>query len=207
MLRARGIRESLGRFLRDERGAVVVDHLPVLFLLILIVMMIFEIGLAYFMNLGTAKAAQLGARIAVVVPPIHPDVPAVNQQNTGSARSGDTCFQASGVDACANPGGPWVCDGAALGTCDAATFARITADMRRTYARLADEDVVITYAYRQLGVVDGPFVPEVNVSVRSQSYTFLTLILSDLTGMLAEKGPIGFAGASASAFGERMSAG
>ena len=208
MLSVRGISGALRRFLRDDRGSVVVDHLPVLFLLIIIVLMIFEIGLAYFMNLGTAKAAQLGARIAVVVPPIHPDVPEVNVANTGSARSGDTCYQGSGTDACADPGGPWVCDGASLGTCDATTFSRITADMRRTYARLNDEDVVITYSYRRLGTVDGPFVPEVNVAVRAQSYSFLTLVLSDMAGVLTEdQDPIAFAGASASAFGERMNPG
>lgn len=204
MLTSRGIRGAMRRFLHDERGAVVVDHLPVLFLIIMLVLMIFEIGFAYFLNLGTAKAAQLGARIAVVLPPIHPDVPALNQPTTGAARSGDTCFQPSGVDACADPGGPWVCEGAALGDCDAATFARITADMRRTYPRLEEQDVVIAYAYRRLGFVDGPFVPEVNVTVRSQSYSFLTLLLSDVTGALAEKDAVGFAGASASAFGERM---
>lgn len=207
MLSGRDKPGVLRRFLADDRGAVVIDQLPVLFLLIIIVLMIFEIGLAYFMNLGTAKAAQLGARIAVVVPPLHPDVPNENVPNTGSARQGDTCFQPSGVDACADPGGPWVCDGASLGSCDASAFSRITADMRRTYARLSDEDVVITYTYRHLGTVGGPFVPEVNVAVRAQTFTFLTLILSDVAGWLSDKDAIAFAGASASAFGERMDAG
>ena len=207
MLSARPLGGVLRRFLADERGAVVVDQLPVLFLLIIIVLMIFEIGLAYFMNLGTAKAAQLGARVAVTLPPAHPDVPGINLPVQGRARSGDTCFQPSGADACADPGGPWACDGTALGTCDVATFARITAEMRRTYPRLADEDVVVTYTYRRLGTVEGPFVPEVNVAVRSQTFPFLTLILSDMTGWLAEKDPTTYAGVSASAFGEHMGPG
>jgi hypothetical protein len=76
--------------------------------------------------------------------------------------------------------------------------------MRRSYPRLAPEDVVVTYAYRRLGIVGGDFVPEVRVTVRAQSYAFLTLVLSQVTGALAEKGPIVFAGASASAFGEHM---
>ena len=76
--------------------------------------------------------------------------------------------------------------------------------MRRSYPRLKPEDVVVTYAYRHLGTVGGDFVPEVNVKVRAQSYAFLTLILSDVMGALAEKGPITFAGASSSAFGENM---
>ena len=55
-----GLRATLRRFAGDERGAVVVDQLPVLFLTMILVLLIFEIGLAYFLNLGTAKAAQLG---------------------------------------------------------------------------------------------------------------------------------------------------
>jgi hypothetical protein len=207
MLSARGIPVGIRRFLSDERGAVVVDQLPVLFLLIVIVMLIFEIGLAYFMTLGTAKAAQLGARVAVTLAPAHPGVPESNQPNTGHARAGDTCFQPTGADACVDPGGPWTCDGTSLGACDLATFARITAEMRRVYPRLIDDDVVITYRYRRLGTVEGPFVPEVNVAVRSQNFPFFTLILSDVTGWMTEKDPIAFAGTSASAFGESMGSG
>jgi hypothetical protein len=165
---------------------------------------IFEIGLAYFLNLGTAKAAQLGARVAVTLPAVHPDVPTLNAPAPGDVENGAWCYQPDGSDACDDPGGPWVCDGASLGACDAALFGRIVADMRRSYPRLVPEDVVITYAYRRLGTVGGDFVPEVRVTVRAQSYAFLTLILSDVVGAMSEKGPIVFAGASASAFGERM---
>lgn len=207
MLTPRAMLRHAGRFVRDDRGAVVVDQIPVLFFLIIIVLLIFEIGLAYFMELGTAKAAQLGARIAVVMPPAHPDVPATNEANPSAGNDGDSCYQPSGMDACTDPGGPWVCDGANLGVCDSGVFSRIVADMRRTYPRLSPGDVVVTYAYRRLGIVGGSFVPEVNVMVRSQSFAFLTLILSDVAGVLAEKGPITFAGATASAFGEDMSIG
>lgn len=195
---------ALRRFARDDRGAVVVDQLPVLFLTMLIVLLIFEIGLAYFLNLGTAKAAQLGARVAVTLPAAHPDVPRLNAPRSDDLESGVWCVQPDGSEACVDPGGPWVCDGASLGDCNPLTFARIVADMRRSYPRLAPEDVVVTYAYRRLGIVGGDFVPEVRVSVRAQSYAFLTLVLSSVTGALAEKDPIVFAGASASAFGEHM---
>lgn len=195
---------ALRRFAGDERGAVVVDQLPVLFLTLILVLVIFEIGLAYFLNLGTAKAAQLGARVAVTLPALHPDVPMLNARRAGDVENGVWCHQPDGSDACADPGGPWVCDGASLGGCDGLLFARIVADMRRSYPRLAPEDVVITYAYRRLGIVGGDFVPEVRVTVRAQSYAFLTLVLSDVVGAFSEKDPIVFAGASASAFGEHM---
>ena len=192
------------RLARDERGAVVVDQLPVLFLSMLIVLLIFEIGLAYFLNLGTAKAAQLGARVAVTLPAAHPDVPRLNQPRSADVENGAWCVQPDGSDACVDPGGPWVCDGAGLGACNPLVFERIVADMRRSYPRLASEDVVVTYSYRRLGIVGGDFVPEVRVDIRAQSYAFLTLVLSQVTGALAEKNPIVFAGASASAFGEHM---
>jgi hypothetical protein len=195
---------SLRRFVRDERGAVVVDQLPVMFLTLILVLLIFEIGLAYFLNLGTAKAAQLGARVAVTLPALHPEVPQLNAPSSGDFENGVWCYQPDGGDACQDPGGPWVCDGASLGPCDPVGFARIVADMRRSYPRLEPEDVVVTYAYRRLGVVGGDFVPEVTVTVRAQSYAFLTLILSDTMGALSDKSPIAFAGASSSAFGEHM---
>ena len=192
------------RFARDERGAVVVDQLPVLFLTMLIVLLIFEIGLAYFLNLGTAKAAQLGARVAVTLPAAHPEVPRHNAPRTGDVENGAWCVQPDGSDACVDPGGPWICDGASLGPCNPLVFGRIVADMRRSYPRLVPEDVVVTYAYRRLGIVGGDFVPEVRVEVRAQSYAFLTLVLSEVTGALADKDGIAFAGASSSAFGEHM---
>lgn len=207
MLRALAIRRGLGRCLRDERGSAVVDQLPVLMAVIFLVMLIFEVGLAYFLQLGTAKAAQLGARVAVTLPPLHPGVPEANLPNGAYGQSGDTCFQPIGRDACADPGGPWVCDGALPDACDGAGFARVVAEMRRTYPRLTRQDVVITYAYRRLGVVGGPFVPEVNVTVRPQSYKFLTLLVSEAAGVLADRASVTFAGASASAFGEHMRAG
>jgi hypothetical protein len=207
MLTRTGMARTLRRFAGDERGAVVVDQLPVLFLTMIIVLLIFEIGIAYFLNLGAAKAAQLGARVAVTLPTLHPDVPAINAPASADVENGAWCYQPAGGDACVDPGGPWVCDGASLGSCDEARFARIVADMRRSYPRLAPEDVVITYAYRRLGIVGGEFVPEIEVTVRAQSYAFLTLILSDVMGALSEKEEIAFAGASSSAFGEHMSPG
>jgi hypothetical protein len=207
MLSRAAIARSLRRFAGDERGAVVVDHLPVLFLTMVIVLLIFEIGLAYFLNLGTAKAAQLGARVAVTLPALHPAVPTLNAPGSADVENGVWCGQPDGRDVCRHPGGPWVCDGASLGACDSRLFARIVADMRRSYPRLAPEDVVITYTYRRLGMVGGEFVPEVTVSVRPQSYAFLTLILSDVVGAFAEKDPVVFAGASSSAFGEHMNLG
>ena len=202
MLSRAAVARALRRFRRDERGAVVVDQLPVLFLTMILVLLIFEIGLAYFLSLGTAKAAQLGARVAVTLEAAHPDVPDLNEPRSADVENGVWCYQPDGSDVCL--GGRWVCDGAALRDCDPARFARIVADMRRSYPRLVPEDVVISYEYRGLGIVGGDFVPAVTVTVRDQSYAFLTLMISEVMGALSEKDAVVFAGASSTAFGEYM---
>jgi hypothetical protein len=199
------MRAKFTRFARDENGAVVVDTLPVFFCVILIVLLILEIGISYYLSLGAHKAAQLGARIASTVGAVHEGVPAVNQVNYYHGRQGDFCFQPSGPDACTDPGGPWICDGSALsGSCDTAVFQQIIADMRRTYPRLSAEDVTIGYAYRRLGIVGGPFVPEINVTVATQSYQFVTLVLGPVVGSLQEDSPTQIGRVTASSFGEDL---
>lgn len=199
------LRHSITRFRRDEDGAVVVDTLPVFFCVILIVLLILEIGISYYLSLGAHKAAQLGARIASTVAAVHSDVPEVNKVNYYHGSQGDFCFQPTGPDACTDPGGPWVCDGSALaGTCDQAVFQQIVADMRRTYPRLNAADVSISYAYRRLGIVGGPFVPEINVTVATQSYQFVTLVLGPVVGSLREDSPTQIGSVTASAFGEDL---
>lgn len=199
------LRKRFKRFARDEDGAVVVDTLPVFFAVMLIVLLILEIGISYYLSLGAHKAAQLGARIASTVESVHSSVPEVNQVNYFHGRQGDFCFQPAGQDACTDPGGPWVCDGAALdGACNQAVFEQIITDMRRTYPRLNSSDVAISYAYRRLGIVGGPFVPEINVTVATQSYQFVTLVLGPVVGSLREDSPTQIGSVTASSFGEDL---
>ncbi len=211
MLTRQMIMGSLRRFLRDERGVVVIDFLPVFFAVLIIVLTIFEIGVAYYLTLGAQKAAQLGARVAVTLPPIHSDVPLNNVPNLAVTREdlrGVPCRIPGSPNGCANPSGPWVCDGASLsGLCDATAFTRVVAEMRRTYPRLTADSVTITYINRDLGNVGDPFIPEVNVAINPQTYKLATLTLGSITGLLIEKGSTNMASISSSAFGENMSAG
>ncbi len=204
----RQLRQNLRRFARDENGAVVVDFLPVFIVLTLIVLMIFEIAISYYVLLGAEKAAKLGARIAATVEAVHSDVPEQNEVSYLVGRQGDYCYQPTGPDACVDPGGPWICDGASLaGQCDQAVFNRIVADMRRTFPRLDPESVSVAYSYRRLGIVGGPFVPEINVSIQPQSYQMVTLILGRVTGSLIENNRTDLGRVTASSFGEDLSSG
>ncbi|MEO1494653.1 MAG: hypothetical protein AAFV19_21095 [Pseudomonadota bacterium] len=202
------LRQTWRQFLRDEEGAVVVDFIPVFLALTVIVLMIFEIAISYYVLLGAEKAAKLGARVAATVEAVHGDVPQVNEVNYFFGRQGDFCYQPTGPDACTDPGGPWICDGSSLdGACNEDAFNRIIRDMRRTFPRLEADGVTISYAYRRLGIVGGPFVPEIEVSIEPESFRFLTLILGSVTGSLIEKDAAELARVTASSFGEDLSSG
>lgn len=195
------------RFLHDDEGAVVIDHIAAFFFIILLVLLIFEICIAYFMNIRSYKAAQIGARVASILPAVHADVPVTNQRVNGLGRLGMPCYNPNGLDRCVDPGGPWVCDGNELdASCDTALFAQIVTDMRRTFPDLQDESVTIRYIYRQLGETGGPFVPEVNVSIQAHEYEFVIFSLGSdhRDDQLVGHGGTRFSGVTASAFGEDM---
>ena len=200
------LRHKIRRFAVDDQGAVVVDFIPEFFAMVVLVLFVFEIGIAYFLSLRAYKAAQLGARVAVVTQAVHEEVPPRNLRSNPVGMLGEPCFNPNGPDRCfgtAGPGGPWVCDGSALsGSCDSTRFRQIVNDMRRTFPDLGDDEVRITYIYRGLGETGGPFVPEVNVQIQPQAYQFLVLAGLGGGGRSDNNPATRYGGVSASAFGE-----
>lgn len=207
------------KFIRDERGAVVVDHIPVFFAVTIIVMIIMELGIAHFMQLRTQKAVQLGARIAATMPAAAPGVPTVNEKADPEISRGLPCFNNKGDNNCAPPSQiVWRCTGLAECTGnDSVTMARIVNDMRRVDPTIHESEVTVTYVYRALGNAGGPFVPQINVSIADRTYDFALLSLggsqkqanpsSYLVNFAADfqtHEAILYAGISANAFGERM---
>lgn len=169
MIRVGPLRKArLRAFLGSESGAVTIDFVTVFPAVFLFFLMVVEIGLAFHFTSTAQKAAQLGARLAVVQDPVHTGVWETNRFDADLGRAGDACYQITG-DICLDPGGTWVCDGAAMDDdCDGARFAVIAAELRRLSPRLAESDISIAYTYRQLGVAGGPFVPEVAVTIRAR---------------------------------------
>ena len=194
------IRHGLRQFRDDDSGAVVIDYIPVFFLLIVLVLIVFEIGMAYFQTLSTQKAVQLGARVAAVIPPIHTSVPLTNARANPMGRMGLPCLNPGQADRCVNPGGPWVCRGADIasggggGGCNTARFNIVVENMRRVFPQIEAKAVTVTYIYRRLGETGGPFVPEINVALVSHNYPFVIFGFS----------PVRHGAVSASAFGEDM---
>lgn len=215
ILRIANLLGKLRKFQREERGAVVVDFIPVFFALIVVVLVVFEIGIAYFLSLRAYKAAQLGARAATVVPAVHPGVPSSNVRTNSTGQLGIPCLNPGTnpvSSRCVDPGGPWICDGSDLGAqgCDEVGFALIVNNMRRTFPDLEPEEVTVSYIYRGLGETGGPLVPEVNVRILPQAYRFVIFRLgSDHRGTSSEQlvssPATRYGGVSASAFSENTS--
>lgn len=167
------MRGALRRFGADDRGAATIETLVVFLPLMLLTLVIFEIGIAYYLSITAQKAAQLGARLSVARDPIHAEVPRRNTVLYRDGQIGDACFQPTGRDACLDPGGPWVCTGAALaGPCDVAGFNALVDEMRRVYPGIDPREVTVAYIYRRLGYAEGPFEPEVVVSIGQRAMPF-----------------------------------
>ncbi|MEM6622437.1 MAG: hypothetical protein AAF674_09435 [Pseudomonadota bacterium] len=215
------LHQRVRQFIRDQNGAVVVDFVPVFFGMVVIILVIFEIGIAYFLSLRSLKAAQIGARVAAVMPAIHSGVPLTNERpaplvaGEPTGADGEPCFNPSGADRCVDPGGPWICDGGSFdaSVCDPVAFGMLVRDMRRTFSNLDPAAVTVTYAYRRLGETGGQFIPEVNVTIAAHDYTFAIFSLGDYCRQngqncssdgadLDGKNRTRFGSVSASAYGE-----
>ena len=171
---------DLSRFKRNENGAVVVDHIPVFFAVTLIVLIMIELGIAHFLQLRAQKAVQLGARVAVSLPPAHADVPTINVPTSEIDGLNVPCYTTlptilNGGN-CVDPGN-FQCRGTGCTGNDGVTIARIVQEMQRVEPSIDIDDVTITYVYRSLGNAGGPYRPEIVVNIGQRSYDFALLSL------------------------------
>lgn len=164
------MRRARGKgFAGDEGGSASIEYMILFLPLIALVMIAFQIALAYHFSLTAQKAVELGARVAAVRDPVARNMPAVNALDPASGlRDGDSCARG----ACVTPeGGPWTCSGESLGgVCDEAAFARIFDEVARIAYLPKPEDLSITYYYARLGLAGGPFAPIVEVKIRERPF-------------------------------------
>ena len=207
-------RYDLRAFARDQRGNVTLEFIVVLLPLMAIVMAVLEVAVASYMILSSQKAAQMGARMIASRDPVYigSDMPTENDVDIRYGQFGDACFQADGLDACKDPGGPFVCTwntDISSGECSADNFSTLIEEMRRVYPALDPEKVVVSYAYERLGYAGGPFVPHITVTILPHRSPF-GIVLSgwDLIGSSEsndESGSVMLRGVAASSFGEDLS--
>ncbi|MGD1923457.1 MAG: TadE/TadG family type IV pilus assembly protein [Paracoccaceae bacterium] len=211
------ISRLLMSFRKNERGAMVVDHIPVFFAVTIIVLVIIEIALAHFLLLRAQKAAAVGARMAITLPPAIADVPTINEPITPNGGLRVPCFSNVGPANCVDPGGPWTCTGDACSNLGGLVMDRIVSEIQRIDFRVTSDAVTLTYTNRQLGNANGPFMPEISVRLAPQAYEFTLIQLGpsqeqadphpfmvNFVGDTVANDPTVYDGVVASAFGEGL---
>ncbi len=173
------MRDILRDFGRDDRGGYTIDFILVFLPQMLFVFMIVEILLAFHFTSAAQKAAQMAARLAAVMPPIHSGVPQINRLNASGGDAGDYCYQPSGVQPCidvtpaadAAPADQWVCEVGEVDrpNCSRDGFLEILNKVAGLYPNIREEMMSVRYDYVRLGVACGSFVPFVTVSIESRS--------------------------------------
>src|SRR5258706_5225674 len=123
---------AIGRFssfIKDENAGATVEFIAVMGPYVLITFFIVEVIIAVLW-IGTAeKAAQLGARLAVVSDAAATGVPSFNAK-TASGGFGVNCSDASAP--CSASANPWsyACTGGTGGSCNATAFNNIVKRIR-----------------------------------------------------------------------------
>jgi Flp pilus assembly protein TadG len=162
-------KRKLRSFAHDETAAITVEFVVVMLFFITITFFVLEVALAQFWWQTAEKAAQIGARLALVSDPA---VTAISSSTTNPVSSGGASGQAcpancdfNGVAGCtATIPCTWTCTGGGAG-CSATAFSYIVNRMRQTYVPIKDSNVTISYSYTGLGYAGGPLTPTVTVTL------------------------------------------
>lgn len=185
------IRKFMKRFRRDENGAVLVEGLLSMPIVMLMTIAMVECGMLLFQWNLTVKALQIGARFAAVSDPLisQADYDSLTGDTTGlvegdplptgtapiSCGAGAPACEPAGLARLMTGGDDCftVTFGAPVGICDIARF-------------IQPENIRVTYHQSGLGYVGRPFgvVTTITVELRNQYFDFLFLdaILPDILG-------------------------
>ncbi|MEO1477793.1 MAG: hypothetical protein AAFV01_04375 [Bacteroidota bacterium] len=210
---------SLKAFLADDAGSTTIETLVVFAPIMAMVFTNIELAMSYYSIVSAQKASQFAARIAATQDPIYiggamPMLNAVNTVDGFGPR--DACFQDPGPDACLDPGGPFICQGSDVTVtvgppltaissdpnCAGTGWAALLVEVQRFYPSVNVRDLTVTYIYRRLGYADGPFQPEIQVTVAPRE---LPVNLPSLLGFDTITGTL--RGSTSSSFGEDMLSG
>ena len=184
---------------RDQSGTTTIEFTIVALLFLLLTFGLVEFGHMFWQYNSAAKAAQLGARLAAVSNPVWGEL--VNLEDTGTPGAAwetvytVTCDGAS--EDCTDLGAGEYDDEAmdclVFGRsqaappcdteCDPAGIDADEAGMCDRFARIAPENVIVTYSHTGLGFAGRPGGPVPTVTVQLTNLTFEFLALGDLLGL------------------------
>ena len=184
---------------RDQQGTTTVEFTIVALLFLVLTFSLVEFGNMFWQYNSAAKAAHLGARLAAVSNPVWSELP--NLESTGTPGAAweieytVTCDGDSG-DCAGTYSGDY--DSTAMNClvfgrsesappcdteCDPAGIDDGEAGMCDRFARIAPENVIVTYSHTGLGFAGRPGGPVPTVTVQLTDLTFEFLALGDLLGL------------------------
>jgi Flp pilus assembly protein TadG len=159
------------RLVRDQQGGVAVEFVALLPAFLFLTFFVFDIGIAVLWVGTVEKAAQLGARLAIVSNYAVTTLVPGQKNQTADANMyppGSNC--PTGCAAFATQS----CTGGSGGICNPAGFNAIFNRMDAIANVLQPANITITYTYVGLGFVGGPIVPRVTVTVQGVPYNTVT---------------------------------
>jgi len=173
-------------FWRVETGAVLVEALLVMPILLIVFAALIEFGFAVFQWNQAVKALQLGARLAAVSDPLPVDMSALTDDYP--TQEGGPTPQAPVTVSCG--AGAAACDGARLnrliygsdGVCNS-NFGTSLPGMCDFNRQISPSSVRVSYARSGLGYVGRPAGPVVTITVELDGLHFSLPFLGALLGI------------------------
>jgi len=178
------IRLRARSFAKDEEASATIEFLLVFLAFMGMMLFVIETSLYLFYMASLEKAAEAGARAAVVSQPVVANFTTTLQPDDGIR--GESC--AAGADVCRDPdpfGGPPTCNGRTGINCNTARLQRLVDHMRHYNGAITRRNVTVVYDEVGIGFAGGPNVPM--VTVRIDRMPFRTGIF----GLLLENMPNG----------------
>jgi Flp pilus assembly pilin Flp len=196
----------------DDRGAAAVEFGIVASLLFFITFAVIEGAVAAWQWNAVEKAAQVGVRLAAVADPVASTLKDwncgfVNGASVPGIRSGEPCLPNGATFATIT------CTGADTsctdGTFDAVAYDAIRDRMRRAFAFVQDDNIVIEYRDSRLGYAGRPMgaIPEITVRLTGIPFNFIVLdaiSMLPLTGTTQVPGQIMMPDITATMMGEDL---
>jgi Flp pilus assembly protein TadG len=164
----------LRSFLRDERGASLVEMSIVFPIVLVITFGLMEFGIAFWEYHTAEKATAVAARYVATRGPL------VQTLSDGShdcfVSNGSTAIGTSCGDASITAGAPYVCTAAAPGACNATVLATVITQMQQIAPFILNANVEIDVAQSKMGFVGrGRAIPLITVKTTGLTYNFIAL--------------------------------
>jgi hypothetical protein len=155
------MKSRFARTWRDEQGSATIEFVVVFFAFMSVMMFVIEVAIYQFSVASLEKAAEAGARYAVVSSPAATGVETENDPGGGDD-FGEACSPTGG--SCL-PFSRRTCRGQSMTNCRGAQLDAINAVMHRFNGSIERSNVTVRYENTGIGFAGGPTAPLVTVSI------------------------------------------